>query len=150
MTSGELVITIDDAPSDEDRETIELGLRAYNEPFVGPREHRSLAVYIRDAGGAVRGGLIGGTGRGWLGIELFWVEESLRGQGWGSRLLEMAEREAIARGCTRSHLDTATFQAPGFYRRHGHEEVGRIEDIGNGHDVIYLVKQLVREGRPDP
>ncbi|MDY6868090.1 MAG: GNAT family N-acetyltransferase [Chloroflexota bacterium] len=44
------------------------------------------------------GGVIGATYWNWLYVDLMWVREDLRGQGFGRRLLELAEKEARARG----------------------------------------------------
>lgn len=54
-------------------------------------------------------------------MDIFWLHEDLRGQGYGTQLLQMAEQEAIARGCHQAHLDTFEFQAPGFYEKHGYQ-----------------------------
>jgi len=41
-------------------------------------------------------------------------------------------------------LATHTFQAPGFYRKQGFVEVGRIPDYPRGHAQVWFVKQLAR------
>jgi ribosomal protein S18 acetylase RimI-like enzyme len=54
-----------------------------------------------------------------------WVSERARSQGLGTRLLEEFEAEAKSRGCTRVFVTSFTFQAPGFYERHGYREIFR-------------------------
>ena len=54
-------------------------------------------------------------------IRILWVSEALRGQGFGQRLVEMAERRATERGCRHVFLDTFSFQAPGFYEKLGYQ-----------------------------
>ena len=49
--------------------------------------------------GHVLGGAYGDTHYGWLYLSLLWVDEALRGQGWGTRLVELFEAEAVTRGC---------------------------------------------------
>ena len=68
--------------------------------------------------------------------------ESLRGQGYGAHLLEAAEAEAIERGCKRALLDTHSFQSPDFYRRHGYEIYGALEDFPGEHQRLYMRKRL--------
>lgn len=53
---------------------------------------------------------------------MFFRPEPLRGQDLGARLLYEVEAEAQRRGCRRAVVETSTFQAPGFYIRHGYTE----------------------------
>jgi ribosomal protein S18 acetylase RimI-like enzyme len=75
-------------------------------------------------------------------VSLLWVSEGLRGGGHGSRLLQSIERVAAERGCANAYLDTFSFQAPGFYRRHGYVVFGELEDFPEGHKRIFLRKRL--------
>ena len=65
-----------------------------------------------------------------------------RGQDIGSRLLGMMEQEGIARGCKSAFLFTITYQAPGFYERHGWTEFGRIACAPPGTARIFMTKTL--------
>ncbi|NEE32533.1 GNAT family N-acetyltransferase, partial [Streptomyces sp. SID7982] len=72
-----------------------------------------------------------------------WVDAPHRGLGLGARLLAEAERTArTERACTRSRLETWDFQAPGFYRGQGYEEIGRVADYPPGVTEFILVKDL--------
>jgi len=141
--AGHPIIRIDHAPTGTDLEQVEAGLRAFDAAAVGSYDRRPLALVLRDGGGAVRGGLIGDTLRGWLYVDKLWIAAELRGQGWGSQLLDLAERKAVARGCHAAHLETSTHQAPAFYAGRGYREVGRIPAFWAGADRIYLSKDLV-------
>ena len=143
MLTDQPPLTIDHAPTDADLARVEAGLRAFDAAAVGPDDCRPLALVLRDGDGAVRGGLIGDTLRGWLYVDKLWVAAELRGMGWGNRLLALAEREAVARGCRAAHLETSTHQAPAFYAGRGYREVGRIPALWAGADRIYLAKDLV-------
>ena len=81
-----------------------------NRPFLGEWDQRPLALVARAEGDLV-GGLVGGTARGLLFIEYFWLAPSHRRHGLGSRLLAEAEAEALRRGCRMAWLDTFDFQA---------------------------------------
>ena len=66
----------------------------------------------------------------------------MRGQNIGSDILSQAEKTAKERGCKYSFLDTFSFQAPEFYRKHGYKEVFVLENYpvtGNRH---YFTKTL--------
>ena len=115
---------IGEADADLDA-TLSRELSAYNSAASGVDDQRELTVRASDERGRLIGGLSGWTWGTCAGVGMLWVREDARGDGWGSRLLEAAEREAIARGCRQMVLSSFTFQAPGFYRRHGYVETGR-------------------------
>ena len=136
-------LTISRAPASEaDLDTVFRGLRAHNDARVGAPGYSALHVLLRDEEGEVRGGLAGDVYLGWLFIRYLWVAEEHRGGGWGERLLHEAEDEARSRGCRAIWLDTFTFQAPGFYRRLGYLEFGRLDDYPAGHARHFLWKPL--------
>jgi GNAT superfamily N-acetyltransferase len=128
MPDSGLHISLESELGPGDREAVVTGLREYNRrPALEPG-HVSLALFLRDARGTVRGGLLGETGHRWLHVEIMWVSDELRGQGWGARLLEAAEQEGCRRGCRGVYLNTFEFQAPGFYQRYGYTVFGVLED----------------------
>lgn len=136
---SELEVT--DSPAEADVEAVLAGLLTYNEPFLGKRDLRPLAVFARDAGRLV-GGLTGSTSRNFLAVDLFWVHPSHRRCGLGSRVLLAAEEEARRRGCHSVRLDTAEFQARPFYERHGYTIFGELDGLGRRYRSFYLVKRL--------
>ena len=80
---------------------------------------------------------------GLLLIDLFFLPDRLRGGGLGSRLLRLAEDEAKRRGCCAAVLYTISFQAPGFYERHGYRVFGTIECRPPGTSRIFMTKAFV-------
>jgi GNAT superfamily N-acetyltransferase len=132
-----------DEPGAEAEAVIRDGLGAYNFAKAGYRDQRPLAILVRDpATGEVVGGLLGRTSMGLLYIDRFFLPERLRKQGLGSRILRAAEEEGVRRGCSRATLSTLSFQAPGFYRRQGWQELGRIECDPPGHTRFMMTKKL--------
>ena len=81
-------------------------------------------------------------GRGWCHIDILWVDEKFRGQGLGSKLLEAAEAEAKKRGCHSVHVDTMSWQAPEFYKKHGYKIISELDDIPDGNKKYHLIKNL--------
>ena len=114
----------------------------YNNERVGPANHVPLWLFARDPSGKVQGGVRGQTYWSWCTIDVLSVAEPYRHQGIGSRLLASTEEIARARGCIGIRLDTTSFQAPAFYRRHGYTEFGRIEDYPPGHTRHWFMKRL--------
>jgi GNAT superfamily N-acetyltransferase len=137
----ELMLT--DSPAPQAEAAIENGLTAYNRQKAGFVDARPLAVLLRNPGAeAVVGGLIGRTTLGIFFIDLIFLPDEARGGGVGTRVMAMAEDEARRRGCTAATLFTITFQAPGFYRRCGYRELGRVECAPPGHTRICMTKPL--------
>jgi GNAT superfamily N-acetyltransferase len=135
-------ITVTDAPAAADFAVIFRGLDDCTAAVVGPAALYPLAVLLRDDAGAVVGGLWGRTGYSWLTIEMLFVPEPLRRRGFGTRLVEMAEDAARARGCIGAQVSSFDFQAPAFYRRLGFEVFGVQQDLPPGHCTYYLSKRF--------
>ena len=89
-------------------------------------------------------GICGNTWGGTCELRQFWVEESPRHHGLGTKLFRAAEQEAQRRGCTQIVLMTFSFQAPTFYERYGFEVVAAIDDHPRGHQNLLMRKRLSR------
>ncbi|WP_436987983.1 GNAT family N-acetyltransferase [Streptomyces sp. enrichment culture] len=131
----------------QDRELAERlskGLDEVNFTATGttPADQGSLSVKAVDEAGELVGGLTAWTWGGLLGIEMLWVREESRRDGWGGRLLRAAEEEARRRGCDRACVSSFTFQAPEFYQRHGYVETGRTLGIPGGAEDVHMYKPL--------
>lgn len=128
------------APSMDIFRAIFRALDAESGPVIGPAERQVLAMPIHDDRGSVTGGLWASTMFRWLNLELLFIPERLRGRGMGSAMVLAAEREAIKRGCVGAFVDTASFQAPGFYQRLGYALYGRLANFPPGHERLYFHK----------
>lgn len=138
----EYTLAVELEPKAADIAAIGAGLAEYGQQQAGYREARRLGIFLRDGAGVVVAGLSGHTYGGALSIDWVWVRDDLRGQGHGSQLMAAAERQAQAWGLAQMHLDTFTFQAPGFYPKLGFEEFGRLDGFEGGHSRIYFRKRL--------
>jgi GNAT superfamily N-acetyltransferase len=137
------LLTVTDAPKRQAEQIIESGLAHFNEKQAGYRDWRPLAVLISDPSTKqVLGGLLGRTSLGLLFIDLFFLPDSLRNQGLGSRIMQQAEAEARNRGCRNAVVYTISFQAPGFYERHGYRVFGRIDCNPAGTARVFMSKEL--------
>lgn len=130
-------------PNPFDVEAVRRSLREASEAAAGvPQGTWPLSVILRDANGKVAGGAVGLAFWHWLFLDMLWVREDLRGQGWGARLLAGAEDEARRRGCVGVWLDTFSFQARPFYEARGYELFGEIGDHPPGATRYFLRKRL--------
>jgi GNAT superfamily N-acetyltransferase len=143
-----MILTLTDAPADADEEVIRRGLDDYNLQKVGYRDWKPLAALAKDPDtGATVGGMIGRTSYGLLFIDTVFLPETARGQDIGSKLLAMMEQEGINRGCQSGFLYTVTFQAPGFYARHGWQEFGRIACDPPGTARVFMTKSFLQPNK---
>jgi GNAT superfamily N-acetyltransferase len=142
---AEYSLTLIDTPRPDEHLFIENELEVFNTPFVGPANYKPLNIFLRDENGTFMGGLIGATYLKWLYVNLLWLRQEIRQSGYGSRMLQMAEQEAIRRGCLGAHLDTWDFQAPDFYKKYGYSVFGQLEDFVPGHTRYFLRKTLVTD-----
>ncbi|MBB5868974.1 GNAT superfamily N-acetyltransferase [Allocatelliglobosispora scoriae] len=124
-------------------------LVAFNEAAVGADQH-SIAIRVTDSDGGLAAGLTGWSWGDCAGIGSLWVREDHRSHGWGGRLLQAAEDEARRRGCRQITVSSLTFQAPGFYRKHGYVEVGRLDAFPDGNADHHFVKSLVEPADAEP
>ena len=98
------------------------GLSAYNDEHFGKQKVKSIAVSLKDRGMIV---LRNQT-------EYFWIDQKQRGKGFGTKLIAAIEDEARRQGAVQAHVDTMSFQAPGFYRSCGYEEFGTLKGYPGG------------------
>lgn len=146
LRAGAARIAVTDEPSAADESVVRDGLAAYNFEKAGYRDHRPLAILVSDPEtGEVVGGLLGGTSFGLLRIDRFFLPESLRKQGLGTRIIETAEEEGRRRGCSRALLTTLSFQAPGFYKRQGWEVLAELEGEPPAPSRFLMTKRLVSQ-----
>jgi ribosomal protein S18 acetylase RimI-like enzyme len=103
-----------------------------------------LQILVRDPGGAIVGGLAGGSRWGRGEIDTLWLEETVRGRGFGRELLERAEREFRARGCGWIDLETFEFQAPHFYRKAGYQVLFERETSPEGGARKFWLRKALR------
>jgi GNAT superfamily N-acetyltransferase len=90
--------------------------------------YRDGHFWVVDDGGAVVGSCaLYPVGDGVVELRKMYLAPSVRGHGWGRRLLEQALAAARADGYVRIQLETATVlkEAIGLYQRYGFERVER-------------------------
>jgi GNAT superfamily N-acetyltransferase len=140
MQRPEIVVT--DCIDKQTEDAIGNGLASFNKD-IGYGDHRSIAVIVRDPDtGETLGGATGRSYLGLLFLDLFYLPPSLRGSGLGSEILKQFEDEGKRRGCVSAVLYTISFQAPGFYERHGWRRFGEIACQPAGTSRVFMTKQM--------
>jgi GNAT superfamily N-acetyltransferase len=141
--SEEYQIVDVDNPEQSAWEIIGRGVGSYNKQQAGDNKFQRLCFVLHTPDQEIVGGVIAEVYWDWLYIDLLWVKDELRGRGYGHRLLTRTEAEARQRGAKNAYLDTFSFQAPDFYKRHGYQVFGQLEDFPPGHQRYFLMKQLL-------
>ncbi len=142
----EYMFTITHEPDGDYRKYLERRLRPYRAaPSMCAKGNAlSLDISLDDDEGDVMAGLAALTRNGQVYIDLLWVHDCLRGQGIGRRLMQMAEAEAIKRGCALAYVSVGE-SALNFYQKLGYTVSGKLQDFRGGQSFYYLQKPLARE-----
>ena len=114
----------------------------FNARATGYFDAASFSATQQDEDGVIRAGISGYTWGGCCYVSYLWIDERERGRGLGSALLLAAEEHARAKRCVMMLLSSHSFQAPGFYERHGYERQAVIHDHPVGYTSVFLMKRL--------
>lgn len=133
--------------NDEDSAYIRKKVIEYNLSNI-PEEVRhpvqNISFVIRNEDNQLVGGITGTIFWYGMHIDFLWVDESLRGRGYGKELLKKIEENAMENRCKVIQLDTFSFQAPKFYQKFGYEVVGTIDEFPTKEfQQVYLQKRLM-------
>ncbi|CAK0768736.1 Histone acetyltransferase [Azospirillaceae bacterium] len=130
-------------PKFDDLAVVQAGLRAHNEKFTG-KSPALIAVFLREPETKkIRGGIAGFLVGPSAMLDWLWVDESLRGQGYGAQLMREIEKLIVSLKCDMITLNTFTFQAPGFYPKLGYQLLAQIPNFMLGNTKYYYRKHLV-------
>lgn len=102
---------------------------------------RYFTVELRDASGAIRGGAGARDNLGVIEVSVLWIDEDLRGSGWGRSIIDAVVEEGRKLGASKILLDTFDFQARPFYESLGFHVFGVLE-YPTGNSRYYLSRDL--------
>ncbi len=131
------------------REAILAPLAAHNTAMTGRADKgRGLAIFLRDADGAVEGGMFGSLWCDWFKLDFAYLPPHRRGARTGARMLSSLEAAVMALGGKGMWMQSFSFQAPGFYEKLGYRPVGVLQDRPPGFHDVFLAKTegFAREG----
>jgi GNAT superfamily N-acetyltransferase len=120
------------------------GLVRYNRATAGPLRYTRTVLTVRNDAGKLQGGLILQSYWKESYVELLWLSAKARRGGLGRKLMQEAERRARRRGSLLIHLNTYSFQAPGFYEKLGFRRFGGMEGSPAGASRHFYAKRLTR------
>ena len=137
MNTNITAVTADDVK--EPNAWLRKELHALNHQFLGEYKSEPVTV-VAKVGDELIGGIAGSVHLGWLSIDVTYIAEDHRGKGLGRELMLAIEEEGRRLGATRAYVETASFQAQGFYEKLGYVEWGRFTDFAGGFDRVFLRK----------
>jgi len=79
-----------------------------------------FSIFIKDGKDKVLGGVSGTIFYGSIYIDSLWVDKTLRGQGWGTKLIQEAEKIGSEQGALFATLNTMDWEAFPFYQKLGY------------------------------
>jgi ribosomal protein S18 acetylase RimI-like enzyme len=138
MSDSALFFSVADVPPEDALRAVDAGLDEHNRAAAPLADVAPMAAFAASPTGTVIGGAVGRTWGRCCELQQLWVSAGHRALGVGSRLLRDFEAHARGRGCNVFYLTTLSFQAPEFYRKHGYQELARIDGYPN--DIVkYLM-----------
>lgn len=131
-------------PDSEDISFVRESLKSFNSQFTSSIPFsKPLAVnLVLKENDSVIAGLLGYIYWGCFHIDILWIDDRYRKQGYGTHLLEKAEEIAKENKCSFIHLDTLSFQAQGFYIKNGYSVFGELDGYPDGIKRYYMKKEI--------
>jgi GNAT superfamily N-acetyltransferase len=147
--SGQFVVEVD-APVEEIN-LIREKLNAYNRERTNGEYDKpgiEINLVLKDLENNIIGGVIVSTMLHVMHLEVLWVSEDYRKQGFGRELVLAAERIGSEMGCISSHTWTFEFQGPEFYPKLGYKLIGVYEGYPNDLKEYVFEKHLENHQAP--
>ncbi len=135
-------ITFEMNPAAADVRMLENGI---TQDAVDKRGHDPVeffAFFVRDENNKILGGCDGKIWCGCLYINHLWVAESIRGKGYGSKLMLSAENLGSEKKCTFAAANTMDAAALAFYKELGYHVEFERRGYLKGSVLYYLRRDL--------
>ncbi|WP_392537165.1 GNAT family N-acetyltransferase [Legionella sp. 227] len=118
-------------------------LKKFNESIIGNYEAKPFIIHAQNEVSEVLGGIKGDIFGKLCRVFTVWIHEQYRRQGLGRELFEQLDVFAKENHCQMIQLDTAEFQAKGFYQKLGYQVIATLPDNFMGYTSYILRKNLL-------
>lgn len=101
-----------------------------------------FSIFIKDQNSHILGGIAGATFYGSMYIDSLWIDKSLRHQGWGTKLMQEAEKIGKERKAMFATVHTMDWEGLAFYQKLGYS----IEFIREGYvkdSKMYMLRKAL-------
>lgn len=106
-------------PTQDETKILWQGISQNAQQVRGLKPGEAFGFFVRDEDENIKGGCSGYVFYGCLMVDLLWVDDSIRNQGYGTALMKAAENLAIQKQCHFITVNTMDFEAPTFYQKLG-------------------------------
>lgn len=137
-----ITLTYDENPSSDDTKVLWEGISEHAKQVRDLDPGRAFAFFIKDDARQIKGGCSGYMYYGCLYIDLLWVDESLRNQGYGKQLMQQAENLAKECKCRFLTVNTMDFEALDFYKKLGFIVEFMLDDFDK-HSIFYFLRKKI-------
>lgn len=114
-------ITYEQSPTKEDLGRLSRGLIENAQQKKDQKPTEPFAFFIRDENNQIVGGANGYMFYGCVYVDQLWVDEKLRGKGYGAELMLAAEKLGKENGCTFAAVNTMDWEGLEFYQKLGYQ-----------------------------
>ena len=138
-------VIINHDENNEEIRFIQEHLKTFNLKTAPPIQEpiaEQINLILKSDEGEIIGGLLGVMYRYCYALNILWVDDRYRKNGYGRMLMARVEEIVREKGCSFIHLDTFSFQAPEFYKKNGYEVFGVLDGDADGISRYYLKKNL--------
>lgn len=118
------------------------GISEYAKLKKGHLPIEPFAFFIKDENDLIQGGCNGNVGYGCVYIDQLWVAEALRGKGYGTQLMKLAEDFGKEKGCVSAAVNTMDWEAPEFYKKLGYRIEFERQGLSKNSIYYFLRKDL--------
>ena len=129
--------------SPDEIDAIEDNLYGHNSHATERDDGQGLGFVIQDEAGRTVAVAAGYTLACVSELKHMWVDQSCRGRGYASALLDAFVTEAARRGVRRIWVASYDFQAPAMYERAGFKRMAEFEGWPEGHTNFIFCKTLI-------
>lgn len=107
-------------PDNQDIQSLTQGIIDYAKQKKGHEAMEPFGFFIYGENNQILAGCNGNIGYGWVYVDQLWVHESQRGKGYGTALMQAAEKLGKQKGCISAAVNTMDWEAPEFYKKLGY------------------------------
>jgi ribosomal protein S18 acetylase RimI-like enzyme len=131
---------IDKDPNAEDDKILRDGIIHFNSQIIKEKATH-FSIFAKHNTKIIGGALIWEHSDA-LYIDVLWCDENYRKRGIGSKVISMIDGVAMDKQLPQIFVDTYSFQAQGFYQKHGYYSIGTIPGYMLGYDRIFMRKDI--------